>query len=63
MTRIVFRILVLLLILVGALITFASMITGVNIWEKYSKQIMLITALFCGMVMAFYVAVALLGLN
>ena len=62
----VIRILFLLLslmILVNLCIVTASYITGVNIYVKYGKQILIASGVFVFVVAALYVVLALIGLN
>jgi hypothetical protein len=40
-----------------------SAITGVNIYKKYGKQICIGISIFVGVVIAFYIALALLGIG
>lgn len=63
MTKIIFRMLIVLIIVVNAVIVLLSSICGINLYEKYGKHILLGISLFCGVIMAFYIALALLGIN
>ena len=60
------RILILLLsfvLFVNLCIITIGYIKGENLYKKYGKQILIAFALFIFMVLAFYVAIALIGLN
>jgi hypothetical protein len=37
--------------------------TGVNMYKKYGKQILMGISIFCGVIMAFYISLALLGIS
>lgn len=63
MTRIVFRILFVIVILFNAFIVLFSSISGVDIYKKYGKQILVGISIFCGIIMAFYISLALLGIS
>ena len=63
MTKIIFRMLFVLIILINAVIILFSSVTGVDIYKKYGKQILIGTSIFCGVIMAFYIALALLGIS
>lgn len=63
MTKIIFRMLVVLVILFLAAIQLISMTTGIDILKVYKRQILLGICLFCGLVMAMYIALAMLGIN
>lgn len=52
-----------LLILVNLCILTVCYITGTNLYEKYSKQILIISGVFVLLVAAIYVALSLIGLN
>lgn len=55
--------LIVLIIVVNAVIVLLSSICGINLYEKYGKHILLGISLFCSVIMAFYIALALLGIN
>ena len=40
-----------------------SLITGVNLYQKYGKQILIFFGIFAVFIVAAYVIIALLGLN
>ncbi len=63
MVRIVLRLLIVLIVIVNAILLILSSLTGVNIYQKYGKQILIGVSIFAGMVIAFYVALALLGIT
>ena len=63
MTKIIFRMLFVLVILINAVIILFSSVTGVDIYKKYGKQILIGISVFCGVIMAFYTALALLGIS
>ena len=52
-----------LLILVNLCILTLCYITGTNIYTKYGKQLLISFGIFVFVVTAFYVAIALIGLN
>lgn len=61
MVRIVLRLLLCLVIVFNLILLIISAITGVNVYKKYGKQICIGISIFVGVVIAFYVALALLG--
>ena len=63
MTKIIFRMLFVLVILINAVIILFSSVTGVDIYKKYGNQILIGSSIFCGVIMAFYTALALLGIS
>ena len=63
MTKIIFRMLFVLVILINAVIILFSSVTGVDIYKKYGKRILIGISIFCGVIMAFYIALALLGIS
>ena len=63
MTKIIFRMLFVLAIIINAVIILLSLVTGVDIYKKYGKQILIGISIFCGVIMAFYTALALLGIS
>ena len=63
MTKIIFRMLFVLVILINAVIILLSSVTGVDIYKKYGKHILIGISIFCGVIMAFYIALALLGIS
>ena len=63
MTKIIFRMLFVLAIIINAVIILLSLVTGVDIYKKYGKQILIGISIFCGVIMAFYIVLALLGIS
>ena len=63
MTKIIFRMLFVLVILINVVIILLSSVTGVDIYKKYGKQILIGISIFCGAIMAFYIVLALLGIS
>ena len=63
MVRIVLRLLLILILVFNAVLLIISSLTGVNVYQKYGKQILIGVSIFAGMVIAFYVALALLGIT
>ena len=63
MTKIIFRMLFVLAIIINAVIILLSSVTGVDIYKKYGKQILIGISIFCGVIMAFYIVLALLGIS
>ena len=63
MVRIVLRLLLCLFIVFNLIILILSAITGQNIYTKYGKQILTGVSIFAGMIIAFYIALALLGIG
>ena len=63
MIRIVFCILLVLVLVFNAILLVLSSVTGINIYDKYGKQILIGVSVFIGLVIAFYVALALLGIT
>ena len=63
MIRIVLRILLILILVFNAILLIISEITGVNIYKKYGKQILIGVSIFAGIIIAFYIALAMLGLG
>ena len=63
MTKIIFRMLFVLVIIINAVIILLSSVTGVDIYKKYGKQILIGTSIFCGVIMAFYIVLALLEIS
>ena len=63
MTKIISRMLFVLVILITAVIILLSSVTGVDIYKKYGKQILIGISIFCGAIMAFYIVLALLGIS
>lgn len=52
-----------LLVLVNLCIITCCYITGTNLYQKYGKQMLLVSGIFVFVVAALYVALALIGLN
>lgn len=63
MVRIVLRILIFLFLVFNLILLILSAITGVNIYKKYGRQILIGISVFAGIVIAFYVALAMLGIG
>jgi hypothetical protein len=63
MVRIVLRLLLCLIIAFNIILLVISAITGVNVYKKYGKQILIGVSIFVGVVIAFYIALALLGIG
>ena len=63
MVRIVLRLLLCLIIAFNIILLVISAITGVNVYKKYGKQILIGVSIFVGMIIAFYIALALLGIG
>ena len=62
----IIRILLLLgsfLVLVNLCIITVSYIMGVNLYQKYGKQILISFGIFVLIIAAFYIAIALIGLK
>ena len=62
----VIRILFLLfsfLVLVNLCIITTCYITGINLYQKYGKQMLMVSGIFVFVVAAIYVVLALIGLN
>lgn len=63
MVRIVLRILLCIFLVLNLILLVLSAITGVNVYEKYGKQILIGISLFAGLVVALYLALAMLGIG
>lgn len=63
MAKIVLRYLGVLILVVNLVIIILSYITNVNIYEKYGTQILKFFGLFVLLVLAFYIALAILGVS
>ena len=63
MVRIVLRLLLCLIIAFNIILLVISAITGVNVYKKYGQQILVGVSIFVGIVIAFYIALALLGIG
>lgn len=63
MIRIALRILLFLFLVFNLILLILSAVTGVNVYKKYGKQILIGISVFAGVVIAFYVALAMLGLE
>ena len=63
MVRIVLRILLCLFLVFNLVILILCSITGVNIYQKYGKQILIGICAFAGLVIALYIALAMLGVG
>lgn len=51
------------LVLVNLCIITISYIMGINLYQKYGKQILIAFGFFVLIVVAFYIAISLIGLN
>lgn len=63
MIRIALRILLFIFLVLNLIILILCSLTGVNIYKKYGKQILIGISLFAGLVIAFYLALAMLGVE
>ena len=63
MVRIVLRILLCIFLVFNLILLVLSAISGVNVYEKYGKQILIGISLFAGLVVALYLALAMLGIG
>lgn len=63
MARIVLRLLIVFALIVNLIIIILSYLYGVNIYQKYGKQILKVLGVFVLLIVAFYVALGLLGFN
>lgn len=63
MVRIVLRILLCIFLVLNLILLVLSAITGVNVYEKYGKHILIGISLFAGLVVALYLALAMLGIG
>jgi len=63
MARIIIRLLLALVLLVNLVILIISYISGVNVYKQYGTLILKIAGIFVLIVMAFYVALGLVGIN
>jgi len=63
MAKIVLRLLGAGFLLVNLIIILLSYISGVNIYQKYGTQIIKTVGIFLLMVIAFYVALGLIGMR
>ncbi|MCR4881870.1 MAG: hypothetical protein K6A44_07970 [bacterium] len=63
MARIVLRFLIVFALIINLIMIILSYIYGVNIYQKYGKQILKVLGVFVLLIVAFYVALALLGLS
>ena len=63
MARIVIRLLLCLVIVINLIILALCSVTGVNIYKKYGKEMLIGVSVFAGLVAAFYVSLALLGVT
>ena len=63
MVRIVLRLLLILILVFNAILLIISSMTGVNIYKKYGKQILIGVSIFAGFIIALYIALAMLGLG
>ena len=52
-----------LIVLVNLCIMTCCYITGINLYQKYGKQILIFFAAFAVFIVAAYIVIALLGLN
>ena len=63
MAKIVLRYLGVLILVVNLIIIILSYVTNVNIYEKYGTQILKVFGLFVLLVLAFYIALAVIGVS
>ncbi len=63
MIRIALRILLFLFLVFNLVILILCSLTGVNIYKKYGRQIIIGISVFAALVIAFYLALALLGVE
>ncbi len=63
MARIVLRLLLVMVLVANLIIIVLSYLSGVNIYEKYGTQILKFTGLFILIVIAFYIALAIIGIS
>jgi hypothetical protein len=63
LVRIVLRLLFVLFLVFNLILLVISNVTGVNVYQKYGKQILIGVCVFAGLIIAFYVALAMLGLG
>ena len=63
MVRIVLMLLLSLFVVFNLILLILSSIIGENVYQKYGKQILIGVCIFAGMIIAFYVALALLGIT
>lgn len=63
MARIVLRLLLALFLVANLVIMILSYLMNVNIYEKYGVQILKFTGLFILVVIAFYIALAVIGIS
>lgn len=63
MAKIVLRYLGVLILVVNLVIIILSYVTNVNIYEKYGTQILKFFGLFVLLVLAFYIALAIIGVS
>jgi len=63
MIRIALRILLFLFLVFNLVILILCSLTGVNIYKKYGRQIIIGISVFAGLVIAFYLALALVGVE
>ena len=52
-----------IVLVVNLVLTFVSLITGVNLYQKYGKQLLIAVGIFVFIVAALYVTLALIGLG
>ena len=63
MARIILRILLVAVLVVNLIILVLSYLSGVNIYKKYGKFILSVAGILCLMIIAFYIALGLLGIG
>ena len=61
--RIVLRLLLILILVFNAILLIIYSLTGVNVYKKYGRQLLIGVSLFAGLIIAFYGALAMLGLG
>ena len=63
MAKIILRFLLTLFMIINLVILMLSHISNINIYQKYGRQILIGIGIFILVVLAFYVALGLIGLN
>ena len=63
MARIILRLLLAFVLLVNLVIIIISYITNVNVYKEYGMQILKVAGVFVLLIIAFYVALGLLGIS
>ncbi len=63
MARIVLRLLFVFVLVINLIIIILSYLSGVNIYQKYGKLILSVIGILVLMIIAFYVALGLIGIS